>query len=201
LERDEKLQPEMDSSHFYVYVTDLLVAIHPRAKFILTIREPISWLRSFVNDTYGFDNGDSNSVWNVYRDLRMRTDRPHPPEESVLKDAGLYSLRGYFSYWQGHITRVIAQVPYERLLVISTSEITNRVQAIADFAGVPLSSLRIELAHSHPTRRQLKFVDALDPAYLAQTCIDVCSGPLEQWFPQDLARLAQLAEQGHTRAE
>jgi hypothetical protein len=197
-ERDRKFQPEVESSHFYVYVVDLLVAMHPRAKFILTIREPLSWLRSFINDTYGFDNGDRSSVWNAYRDLRMRTAESHPPQEAILADAGLYSLEGYFSYWRMHIERVIDAVPPERLFVLPTSEISYRLQAIADFAGVPASSLRCELSHSHKATRELSFVEALDPIYLAQRCIEICRVPLGLWFPEDLARLARVAEQATT---
>lgn len=194
-ERDEKFQLEVDSSHFYVYVVELLVGMYPHAKFILTIREPISWLRSFINDTYGFDGGDASSVWNVYRDLRMRTEEPYPIEEKTLADAGLYSLKGYFSYWCMHITRVLNAVPSEQLFVVSTSEFSTKLQELADFVGVPFSSLHCELSHSHKAVRQLKFVDKLDSAYLARTCLNICSEPLKQWFPDDHIRLIRLAEQ------
>jgi hypothetical protein len=194
-ERDRKLALEVESSHFYVYVVDLLVAMHPAARFVLTIREPISWLRSFINDTHGFDSRDPSSVWNVYRDLRMRTAVPPPAEEKSLAEAGLYSLEGYFSYWRTHIERVTEAVPSKQLFVVRTSEISNKLQELADFADVPLSSLHVEKAHSHKGERKLELVDGLDQVYLARKCLEVCSELLERWLPDDHARLTQIAAQ------
>jgi hypothetical protein len=191
--RDRQLDLEVESSHFYVYVVNLLVTIHPAAKFVLTIREPISWLRSFINDTHSFDSRDPSSVWNVYRDLRMRISTPHPAEEKILAEAGLYSLEGYFSYWRTHIERITKAVPSKQLFVVRTSDLSNKLQELADFSGVPLSSLHVEKAHSHKGARKLEFVDRLDQVYLARKCLELCSEPLERWFPNDHARITQIA--------
>jgi hypothetical protein len=198
-DRDRQLALEVESSHFYVYVVDLLVTMHPAAKFVLTIREPISWLRSFINDTHSFDSRDPSSVWNVYRDLRMRTAVPHPAEEKILAEAGLYALEGYFSYWRTHIERVTKAVPCKQLFVVRTSELSNKLQELADFADVPLSSLHVEKAYSHKGARRLTFVDGLDQVYLARKCLELCSEPLERWLPDDHARLAQIAAQCRQR--
>jgi len=49
LKRDRVLQLELDSSQLNYFFLHELVELFPKAKFILTIRNPYAWLDSFIN--------------------------------------------------------------------------------------------------------------------------------------------------------
>ena len=51
-ERDRNLGLELESSHLLGYVSDVIADIFADAKFLITIREPYSWLESRLNFHY-----------------------------------------------------------------------------------------------------------------------------------------------------
>lgn len=56
--RDKRLKLNLEASHYLHHIVDLLVELFPQAKFILTVREPISWLASETNQNYRTRNID-----------------------------------------------------------------------------------------------------------------------------------------------
>lgn len=128
LKRDRKLWLDVDSSQLNYFLLDKLVELFPAAKFILTIRNPYTWLDSFINHQLSHESSEN---WDRLRDFRFRPDiYAHGKEELVLKEKGLYTLDGYLSYWAQHNRTVIETVPKERLLIIRTdkiSECTNEI--------------------------------------------------------------------------
>ena len=72
LERDRRLRLDIDSSQLNVYVLGRLVVLFPSAKFILTIRNPYSWLDSFINHQLALG---ASERWMRLRDYRFRPDR------------------------------------------------------------------------------------------------------------------------------
>lgn len=180
--RDKRLWLEMDSSHYYVFCVHLLVRLFPSSQFVVTVRDPISWLDSFVNDTAGMEV--HTNPWTEYRDFRMGRDRfKHPDEERSLANKGLYTLDGYFSYWSKHYDTVLDSAPPSRLLMVKTTELGSRTEEFANFVGVPRSSLNVERSHSNKAYRKLNFLNDIDPVYLQARCLHHCATTMGRVFP------------------
>jgi hypothetical protein len=106
------------------------------------------------------------------------------PEEASLAENGLYTLDGYLSYWAKHNKHVISTVPSGRLLVVKTHEISKSTTMIADFLGIPASSL--DETRSHVNRAQQKFhiVSTMDKAFLKGKVSLYCGDLMDLYFPE-----------------
>ncbi|WP_432472125.1 sulfotransferase [Amphritea sp. HPY] len=182
LKRDRRLSLDIDSSQLNFFLLRKLVELFPDAKFILTIRNPYSWLDSFVN--HQLARGGSEK-WMKLRDLRFRPDiYTHQPGELLLKKKGLYTLDGYLSYWAHHNRTVIDTVPEDRLLIIRTDKITGHSEEIAGFAGISISSIRKEKSHAYKAKERFNLLDQVDQEYLEGKVQEHCGDLLAQFFPE-----------------
>ncbi len=169
VERDRRLDLEVDASLVNGEVVDELVDLFPDARFVLTVREPWPWLDSMANHSLAHD---TPAHWVQWRDRRYRADElTHPPEEAALAARGLYPLDGYLGSWARHNRMVLDAVPPERLLVIRTEDLADRLGDLAAFAGVPLATLATDQVHSFPAAGRYDALADLDPAYV-QSRID-----------------------------
>ena len=131
--RDARLGLEVDVSNLNIFLVDLLVAMDGDAKFVLTVRDPRSWLESIMNH---YLQRPPTARWRAMADHRFGGGGPvHPPEERALAERGLYPLSGYLRYWRAHLDKAIEAVPAERLLVVPTERIADEADRIAAFAG------------------------------------------------------------------
>ncbi len=152
--RDRELYLEVESSHPLAVFTSHLVEAFPRAKFILTVREPLSWLDSIINQHLNVrwvpETTRARSQFFIkLRDLYHGTaEQGHAEQESALKDRGLYTLDGYLGYWAAHNRSVLKAVPEERLLVVETRRISHEIDRIAQFVEVPAEHLNAERSHA-----------------------------------------------------
>ncbi|NBB85245.1 MAG: hypothetical protein GVY12_03350 [Bacteroidetes bacterium] len=180
--RDRRLRLEIDSSQLNYFFLRQLVEVFPDAKFILTIRNPYAWVDSFINHQLG--RGVSKE-WKRLRDLRFQPERfDHPPEEEALAKKGLYTLDGYFSYWARHNEHVLETVPDSRLLVLRTTEITERANEIAAFAGVEPSAANQKRSHANKARSKFGVLAKVDQEYLAEKVETYCGDLMKQYFPE-----------------
>ena len=131
--RDATRKLKIDASQVNVYLIDDLLELWPDSRFVLTVRPPMTWLRSIVDDSLRRDTGQ---IWKRFREYRFATPGPLPPEEKALSNRGLFSLSGYLGYWADSITRVTDRVPAEQVLVLSTDSLHERSAEIADFCGI-----------------------------------------------------------------
>ncbi len=181
LARDRRLRLDVEASHVNVFFVAELAELFPLARFVLTIREPLSWLDSFINHQLSYPTGER---WQKLRDLRFQPERyPHGKGEEVLAAKGLYSLDGYFSYWARHQRRVLEAVPQERLLILRTSEIGPRAAEIATFAGVSPETLREERSVSFPAKEKHEVLAQIDAERLAAAMQTHCGELAARFFP------------------
>lgn len=168
------------ASQLNFFYLDILIELYPAALFILTIREPRSWLDSFINHQL---TRECSREWQQLRDLRFRPDlHRHPPEEEILKKHGLYTLDGYFGYWHFHNSRVIKTIPAERLLIIRTDKINDSIDDISRFAGLNRNSEPMKPAHIFPAAGKLNIPHSLDREYLERKISQHCGTLLQQYF-------------------
>ena len=182
LKRDQRLWLEIDSSQLNFFLLNELVNLFPKAKFILTIRHPYPWLDSFIN--HQLARGGS-SKWQQLRDLRFRPDiYSHASEEKFLKEMGLYSLDGYFSYWKNHNITVLKNVPKDRLLIVRTDKITEGTEEIFDFAGISRRNFPKNNSHTFKAKAKLNVLNKLDQKYLQLKIEEHCQEIITRFFPE-----------------
>jgi Sulfotransferase domain len=182
LRRDRRLWLEVDSSQLNVFLLRNLVELFPAAKFILTIRNPYSWLDSFINHQLAHGGTDK---WIQMRNFRFRPDiYTHQQEELILKENGLYTLDGYLSYWGYHNRTVIDTIPEDRLLIVRTDKITENVEEIAAFVGIPSSKLRKESSHAFKAKAKFGLLDQIAKEYLEHKVNEHCGDLVAQFFPE-----------------
>lgn len=181
LNRDRRLWLEIDSSQRNFFFLDELVDLFPGARFILTLRDPYSWLDSFLNHQLG---RDAPHKWPLLRDLRFQQDQSvHPPEESALSKRGLYTLDEYLSYWTRHNETVLDTVPEDRLLVVRTHEITERAPDIAAFAGLSTEAVNRQRFHANKAQHRFQLLKEIEVAHLFRKVQTHCASLLKDYFP------------------
>ena len=98
--RNHALQLDVDISHMNVYLLKILVQEFKQAKFLLTLRDCYGWLDSFINFCL---RSNLQEPWLQFRALRFGSkDLEYDEHELLLKQHGLYPLKGYLSYWNYH---------------------------------------------------------------------------------------------------
>ena len=193
--RDRRLSLELDSSQLNIFLLHKLVQLFPTAKFILTIRDPYTWLDSFINHQLTHRASDQ---WLALRDFRFRPDvYVHQPEEMVLKDHGLYTIDGYLSYWGWHNRKAIAVVPEDQLLIVRTDQIGERLDEIASFTSVPKARLLQEKSHSFKAQKKFGLLDKVNRQFVEDKIAEHCGGLVARFFPE--FRLAERHEVAQRR--
>jgi hypothetical protein len=131
--RDACLCLDLEASHFLHLVIPQLVDLYPDAKFILTIREPFSWLESEMNKN---QETLTYKVWHALEEFRYGQFPFDYDFDELRGYVNLYPIRTYLAYWKAHIEAVLTHVPKDRLLILDTFEISDRLDEIAQFLGV-----------------------------------------------------------------
>jgi hypothetical protein len=181
-ERDARLCLDVDSSQLNFFLLDYLLEEFPASLYLLTIRDCYSWLDSFINDSL---RRSTNEHWIKLRQYRFQANEfSHPPEEQPLKERGLYTLDGYLSYWASHNSRVLSSVPEDRLMVVKTNEITKRASEIADFAGLPRTSIKLEQSHSFRNPTKFNVLKEIQETYLEKKVEKHCGVLMKRFFPE-----------------
>jgi hypothetical protein len=180
--RDRELALEVDSSTLNFEILDILLREFPDARFVLTIRDCYSWCDSFMN--HAVRNRQSvDPLWHQMG--RFRGNRAqHAPEEQLLKENGFLSLDSYFSYWTKHNQTVLDKVPAQRLLVVRTDQIQERAFEIADFAGLPRRSIRMDRAHEYRNLEKQEILRQIDRDFLEALVEKHCRPLMKRFFPE-----------------
>lgn len=159
------------------FIVETLYGLYPTARYVLTIRDCRSWVRSFVNHQVKRPVGQGR-YWHGFRQLRFRPDEhPYRPEDRVLEAGGLYSLDAYLSYWLWHNSVVLKTVPVGQLLVTPTLGLTGDGEPIARFLGIDPGQQDPERLNEFRGRYVTSPLDEMDQAYLADR-IGACTQAL-----------------------
>ncbi len=180
IDRSHRLWLDCDVSHLHGHFVAEIAEAIPEAKFILTLREPRSWLDSAFNQTLGRPVG---GLWAALR-TAVYGDQPddYPEQEKALQALGLYSLSQYLDRWAERIERVTAAIPQERLLILKTRELENSADRIADFCGVDRHLLSAKEAHRFPAAKKTGVLDSIDKEYLEGLIHQRCGALLQRYF-------------------
>jgi hypothetical protein len=163
------LKLDLNVSQVNGFIVRALVRFYPKARFVLTVRDCKSWLNSIVNYQIAMRPLQPNSAWFAFRDLRFRRfEYPHTVRDAPLRNAGLYSLDAYLSYWMRHNAGVIEAVPPEQLLIVPMKRLKEEAGAIAAFLGHPAATANPRKSHEHAVGHGKTPLGELHPGYLAE---------------------------------
>nr|WP_276570557.1 sulfotransferase [Halochromatium salexigens] len=179
--RDNRLCLDVDSSQLNFFLIDYLLKEFPDAKYLLTIRDCYTWLDSFINHSL---RDKAEAKWIMLRDFRFGADKySHSEAEMILKRNGLYTLDGYLSYWANHNKKVLKTVPRNRLMVLDTLKISQHAYEIADFAGLPRSTIQIKNSHAFKNKQKFQILRQLPENYLEEKVQEYCEPIMREIFP------------------
>lgn len=111
--RDYNFNLDLEASHYLHHIVNLLTELFPEAKYILTVRNPYSWLKSEINK-----NIQVNSYfWGDIQKFRYgRYDFNFDHEDEILRTyQGVYPIKSYIQYWYDHLKKILEEVPKERI--------------------------------------------------------------------------------------
>jgi hypothetical protein len=181
-ERDRRLGLAIDVSNLNIFLIDFLLQMAPGAVFVLTVRDPYSWLDSILNH---YLSRPPIAEWRDLAGHRFAHGRlTHPPEERVLFENGLFPLAGYLSYWRAHIEKAFATVPPERLLVVRTDRIADEAERIALFAGFPATVVDRSRIHEYRNLHKQPILQRIPRRHLVEQVRRHCEPFASRLFPE-----------------
>lgn len=175
--RDRELWLECESSHPIAWFSDILQEELPDSKFILTVRDCCSWLNSILNQHSKFTPNPQSEAYKL-RQLFFSDESKH--EFPELREASLFTIDGYLTYWSDHNDFVLNSVPKERLLVLPTQKISHNMDLVADFVNIEASSLDIKKSHSHQRKNSNDLINEVDPAILRNKINENCLSTIKK---------------------
>lgn len=179
--RDSILQLELESSHYLYQLIPQLLKLFPESKFILTVREPRSWLESEINKNYKSIDG---KMWSRLESLRYGRYENSYSNLSLEKMEGVYPVSTYLQYYIDHIDFVLENVPEQKLLVLDTFSLKKNIGRICEFTGAEMNLLNLSGIHSAKStwkKIQLKHVLKVEKL---DTLIDkYCKSYIENKLP------------------
>jgi hypothetical protein len=102
-------------------------------------------------------------------------------------------VRDGLDYWSRANRCVLEALPPERSIVLRTSELSDRLPALAEFVGVETSTLRSDLRHVHRGQRQYHALQQVDAEVLRSAYTDDVAALMRRFFPQVTAARAIAA--------
>lgn len=178
VQRDASGALDVDAAGFHFLYADVLLDLHPRARFILTIRDCYSWLNSCIgllsDDFYRSEKAKfiGNFINNVNQVSDGRFTWTTRPRCKVC-------LKQLMKMWSAASVALL-RIPTDRLLVLRTGDLTNSIQAIAEFAGVAASDLDVDHANKGPG---LNFLSCFDGDRLDRLVQRHCGHLMAERFP------------------
>lgn len=181
--RDRVLRLEMESSSLAGILIGPLSRACRDKKFILTLRDVFSWCDSWIDHNLN-QPPDPASPWAALDRIRLRVaDVPATKFDAPLIARGLHPLGCYFQLWADHNERVLETLAPARLLLVETGRIAERMQDLADWAGVPLETLRKDRNWLFAAPKKHRVLATLDASYVQDTGDRLCGPLMSRYFP------------------
>lgn len=175
--RDRLLQLEMESSSLAGILIEPMLRACPTKRFILTVREPYAWCDSWLDHNINSPPTPA-SLFGTLDRVRLRVDEfPMTTFDAPLAARGFPSLACFFQLWADHNSRGLRAVPADRLLVVRTADLTDKLTDIANWVGVRPETLRKDRAWLFAAVKQHGVLATLDASYVRDTIERFC-GPV-----------------------
>jgi len=184
--RDRTWRLECDVAHFLGPFIPYLVDLFPQAKFILTVRNPRSWLRSVIDQCINNSREHLLDSMPQYRWAQLRNlyygppPNDYPPEETFLEGYNLHTISGFLGHWAEHNRTVLDHVPSDRLLIVRTPDISHALSRIASFVGVERDALQERQSHTYEAPERHGILKKISEQYLERKIERHCRKTIER---------------------
>jgi len=179
--RDKILQLEMESTHYLYRFVPQLVTLFPDSKFIMTVREPKSWLESEMNKNYQSVKG---RIWSRLETIRYGIYNNKHQNDSLKNIKGIYPVSSYLQYYRDHIEFVIKHVPEKRLMVLDTFTLQENINTLCDFIDVESYKLNLEKIHSAKRKvKEIQLNKLVDESVIHESIDKYCRPFIEEKTP------------------
>ncbi|WP_138118210.1 sulfotransferase [Alteromonas stellipolaris] len=182
--RDRYNWLEMDSSHYYGQFPQQLIETFANAKYVLTIRDCISWIDSWFNHQLARDVQEKNSLYDLGRTNYYDRGFEYTKYDEPLRQYGLFPLASYFQFWAEHNNNVLTSIPKEQLLIIKTKELGSASTKLASFLNIEPKELVTEKSHSFKAKEKLNILQQLDKSFVRDTATQYCESINNTIFPE-----------------
>ena len=209
--RDQRGGLEMDSASFNHLYLDILVSEFPDAKYILTVRDPYSWMNSLLNMLLRWRAQYSEAALDLpawQRAYGRFLLGEFDPDVFVCVRAMETALTDLaercFRFWGAAHRNILKLLPNEDSITVPTGELLGSVHDLARFAGVPRHSLQQRYAWSNQGTRKTNFLRLMDRKPVQRICTSLCGEAMGRFFPGltleaaiELEDTSRAARSGH----
>ncbi len=175
---------EMESSHYLGSIASELINVFDDAKYILTIRDCISWMDSWFNHQLSRETLSNESIYDLGRNNYYSSGHEYTKHDRMLEKMKLYPIRSYLEFWKTHNQNVLYSVPKERLLIIKTNEISKMTPQLANFLHVNESNIFNKASHEFKAKGKHNILDKLDTNFLYDSAMEICGELNDEYFPE-----------------
>jgi len=188
IKRAHRLWLDIESNCFLGYRIDLVYKVFPKAKYILTIRDPFSWLNSIFDNNlnFPFNKGYTEKLWHecFFKPKQYK----YSAKESILEDLKLYPIDAYLNYWVDANKTAIDAIPSTQLLVLHTNQISHNLGELSEFLNIKEDSLNKERAKMNVTEKKHNVMDKLDHEYVKERIEVVCGDFIKTYSLESLMK-------------
>jgi len=177
LKRDRLGGLQLDSSGHNFFYMDILADALPSAKFLFVIRDCYSWLDSVVNmlhlphSGFGSPKFEFEILESICKD-----------EKKLRRNLCRY-IDVPLGFWAWANRMIVEKLPPSRSLIIRSHEISQSLDKLAHFAGVPVGSLIAARRHANKGRCKLGILHQVDHDFLEAKFREHTEDLMANFFP------------------
>lgn len=182
--RDDCNWLELESSHYCGEFVEELGDLSADTKFILTIRDCLSWLDSWFNHQLSRPMNPRKAMFKIGRNNYYDRGFSYTKYDAFLEGLNLFPIKSYLTYWNERNSKVIEMVAPQKLLILKTNEISKSKSKIARFLNIDLSKVKSEKSHQFKAKEKHDILKRIDPHYVFDTAMEVCGDLNNDIFPE-----------------
>jgi hypothetical protein len=175
----------MESSNLMGIFAPDLSELFNDAKFILTIRNCISWLDSWFNHQLSRPLLSNESIYDLGRNNYYSQGHSYTRHDKFLESYNLFPIKSYLDFWNRHNSIVLNSIPQDKLLVIKTNEISSCSDKLSKFLMIPEKTINMKHSHAYKAKEKYKILHQIDINYLYDTAMEVCGDLNDKYFPEN----------------
>jgi hypothetical protein len=180
ISRNNSQHLDFEASGFLTLEAAILYELYPHTQFILSIREPISWVRSMLRHIIKNRAIIGHNYWEPAFKHYFATEA-FPADERSLQEQQLFSIQSLLDYWKHSNQRAIQAIPTKQLLILDTKKLSNSIGQLETFMNWEINSLERSKTHLHPKDSSADLLADIPEAY-----INHLAAPYTNYF-RDLA--------------
>jgi len=192
IRRCNALSLDYEASGFLTTEAALLAELFPNSKFILTIREPESWLRSMLRHV---EKNRQRLGYHYWEPVLQHYFAGHdfPVEETSLEARKLFPLRSMLNYWKSSNESAIQSIPADQLLILNTKKLSESLEQLESFIGWESGTLNPKKSHLHQSPTIQDPTDKISQSYLVTLTANYQQA-FEMWFKSGTRSVDQSYE-------